>query len=355
MIYRRTKDVFLAAALIALGLALAAHPEDAARCFAESLRACYTGLLPSLFPFFVIGQLLVNCPGSEILAQPLRPVCRLLGLTGERAPLLLFLGLLGGYSALAAALSAALKRGDISTAEAERLLVAGVITSPGFAAAVGGNMLGVPLLGVIFYGCTLGANLLCGLGLRLLLGPVFPTTPPHSGKIPDSVGLGSAIASGANSGLAVCGCVVFFRMALLPAQSLPPVLSAALAGLAEVSSGCLAWSALGNRYTPAACCAAMSLLSLSVWCQLKALLGGRCSLRLLALTRPFHLFFSLLLLQAALRCIPGTAPAFSTLSPRVVTTWRLAPDRAALLFCLCCLTLEALRKSSALQSGLEDL
>ena len=350
MILRRGKDALFAAALVGLGLLFAAFPARAGESFAAALQACASSLLPALFPFFVIGRLLVECPGSEVLARPLRPLCRFLGLPGPKAPLLLFLGWLGGYSALAAALSAALNRGEISPGEGERLLVAGVISSPGFTAAVGGNMLGRPALGWAFYGSALAANLLCALALRAFCGPLscrLETAPPPA-ALP--AGLGGAIAGGASACLSVCGCVVFFRMLLSPLSGqgfLPPLGGAALAGLAEVSSGCLAWAALGGGAALWGCCGAMSLLSLSVWSQLKALLGGRCSLRLLALTRPAHLGLSFLCMRLVLRLMPGESDALSTLAPRVISTWRLAPDRAFLLFALCCLTLQALAAGQA--------
>lgn len=356
MILHRTKGLLSAMALLGLGAFWALSPADVSRCFSDSLHACIGSLLPALFPFFVIGQLLMDSPGSELLALPLRPLCRLLGLRSPKAPLLLFLGWVGGYSALAVSLHTALRQKEISPQEGERLLVIGVISSPGFATAVG-NMLGRPRLGLLLYGSTLAANLFCGLLLRLFCDAVprcsSALSPPARTR-----GLGSAISGAVSGCLSVCGCVIFFRMALLPLGRLsfvPPRLHAALAGFAEVSSGCMAWAALGGDAAVIGCCTTMSLLSLSVWSQLNTLIESRCSLRLLLMTRPLHLAFSLLLLRGLLRLIPGEAPAFSTLAPRIVAVWRLPPDSAFFLFALCCLVLETLRGTRSLQRIRQEL
>lgn len=68
------------AALALLCLGLLSRPQAAAQGFADGARLCVGSLLPALFPFMVVCELLV---GMALPKALLRPQARLLGLQNE--------------------------------------------------------------------------------------------------------------------------------------------------------------------------------------------------------------------------------------------------------------------------------
>ena len=90
----------------------------------------------------------------------------------------------------------------------------------------------------------------------------------------------------------------------------------------------------------------MSILSLSVWCQLKALSHGQYSLGPLALTRPLQLVLSQTFLCIAVHIFPQDISAAAFVNRSFIVYRRLPGDRALLLFLFCCLVLDRLEKAS---------
>ena len=349
MIFSRMK--LLLAPWIFLGIAgcFWIFPAVCVQGFGDGLQLCAQSLLPALFPFFVISTLLLESPAAFWLAMPLRPLCRLLGLRSGKAPLLLLLGWLGGYTALAAGLAQCCQQQELSPKEAGRLLAAGTVCSPGFTAAVGGLMLGRPVLGVMLYACQLAAGLVCGLALRWLCPQNESSFCDLAAQpAPTPQGLAGAIGSAVQNSLQVCGSVVFFRMVLALGDQIlfTPLSRAVLAGLLEISSGCRSWAALAGTAALRGCCGSMSILSLSVWCQLKALSHGRYSLGALALTRPLQLVLSQTFLYIAVHIFPQDISAAAFVNRPFIVYRRLPGDRALLLFLFCCLVLDRLEKAS---------
>ena len=78
-----------------LGILLLAAPEAAAEGFASGTALCLASVLPALFPFFVVCELLTAAPPP---ARLLRPLQRLLGLEAPEAAQAVALSWLGGYA-----------------------------------------------------------------------------------------------------------------------------------------------------------------------------------------------------------------------------------------------------------------
>lgn len=331
------------AALAGLMILLLVFPGLAAQGVAQAMELCTQSLIPALFPFFVVSSLLVGLPAWGRAVGFLRPLTRGLGISSPQAPLILVLSWLGGYGVCAQSLREAVDQGSLSPQEGERLLVLGTAASPGFVlGAVGCLMLGAPVLGGLLLASCLLGNLICALVLRLVLGkaPGQPGETASRRKV--RLSLPRAIGGGVNSCLSVCGSVLFFRTLWQLAQGLLPLsqLGQGLLGsILEVTSGCSLMAALS---WPEGCCIALSLLSGSVFLQIAALLEGRCSIRLLLLTRPLHLACSLGFFRLAMALWPQSREVYSSLAPRLILTSRNPPDLALLLFLLSCLALRAL-------------
>ena len=309
------------AALALLCLGLLSRPQAAAQGFADGARLCVGSLLPALFPFMVVCELLV---GMALPKALLRPQARLLGLQSEDTAAALLASWLGGY-AVCARLTAQLRvAGRISARDAALLM-----------------MLGSTSLGALLYAGQLAANLLAA-GLCL---PMLPKADAHGvrevpcKKEKQEISLPTAISSAASTCLDLCGCVIFFRVAagvLLSVAPLPDFAAACISAACEITAGCAAFAALGGKAALYGICLAMSLLGFSVWGQLRLLLQGRVPMRMLAISRLLHAVLFPLLVRLLLWALPQEQTVFSTLAPRVVPMCRLPPDAAVVAAVFLC-------------------
>ena len=268
---RRQRLKMAALALLCLGLL--SRPQAAAQGFADGARLCVGSLLPALFPFMVVCELLV---GMALPKALLRPQARLLGLQSEDTAAALLASWLGGY-AVCARLTAQLRAaGRISARDAALLMMLGCCSGPGFVVGyIGGLLLGSTSLGALLYAGQLAANLLAA-GLCL---PMLPKADAHGvrevpcKKEKQEISLPTAISSAASTCLDLCGCVIFFRVAagvLLSVAPLPDSAAACISAACEITAGCAAFAALGGKAALYGICLAMSLLGFSVWGELPA-------------------------------------------------------------------------------------
>lgn len=386
----KNRQGLAAAAALAFGVLVLAVPEAAARGFAGGTALCLQSVLPALFPFFVVCELLTAAPPPAAL---LRPMQRVLGLESAETARALLLSWVGGYAVCARLAGQLYGAGRITRRDAALLQVLGCCSGPGFViGCVGGALLGNVRLGVVLYAAQIGANLGAGAVCQLLShivganivrpsswrGCAFPERPLTSetarvqtmfaptdctrevsgrskvlsptrcgGSLlaEGAKGLPQAISSAVTSSLSVCGCVVFFRIVgavLLTVLPLPPTaVSAAL----EVSAGCADFAALGGAAALYGCCACLSVLGVSVWAQLRLFAGAAYRPRLLVFSRAVHLVLLQLLVRVCAQLLPGSVTACSTLAARVLPVFRLPPDAAAAGFVFLCAALYKARQS----------
>ena len=287
-----------------------AAPGPCTQALREGLVLCGGPLLLSLFPFLVVSSLLVQCPASDLLAVPFRPLARGIGVHSPCAARVLMIGF--------------------------ALLPACVCSGPSFVVlTVGESMLGSAELGVLLFGAQLAAGyltaaLLCrmapaGEGMRTISVQPSPE-PPH---------LTDVLTGAAIGYVKLCGFVLFFRMLAAGAGALlPPMAGTLCAMLLEVCSGC-DLAARTGRLASLLCCAALSVQGLSVLLQVRALCPPEMTLRPLYTARLLHLPLSLGLFYLLLPA--GEQSVFSTLPPQVVPMRRLPPDCLLLVFFVCCL------------------
>ena len=385
----KNRQGLAAAAALAFGVLVLAVPEAATRGFAGGTALCLQSVLPALFPFFVVCELLTAAPPPAVL---LRPMQRILGLASAETARALLLSWVGGYAVCARLAGQLYGAGRITRRDAALLQVLGCCSGPGFViGCVGGALLGNVRLGAVLYAAQIGANLGAGAVCQLLshiVGanmvrplavsyvsglsgkvqprqldgrPMFAPTdctrevsgrskvlsPTRCGGslLAGAKGLPQAIFSAVTSSLSVCGCVVFFRIVgavLLAVLPLPPTaVSAAL----EVSAGCADFAAQGGAAALYGCCACLSVLGVSVWAQLRLFAGAAYRPRLLVFSRAVHLVLLQLLVRVCVQLLPGSVTACSTLAARVLPVFRLPPDAAAAGFVFLCAALYKARQS----------
>ena len=125
-LFRRQRSELTVLVLLCLGLLC--RPQAAAQGFADGARLCVGSLLPALFPFMVVCELLAGLPLPTAL---LHPLARLLGLQSKDAAAALLAAWLGGY-AVCARLTAQLRAaGRISARDAALLMLLGAAPAPG--------------------------------------------------------------------------------------------------------------------------------------------------------------------------------------------------------------------------------
>lgn len=328
-----------------LAVLLLMNPAAAAQGFSDGLQLCIDTVLPALFPFFVISELLLHCPFRE---KYLHPVAGFFGLNSGRAVLVVLLSWLGGY-AVCAGMTASLSRSRAINARDTALIqLLGCCSSPGFViGCVGGLLLHNLRLGVLLYVLQLAANLIAGIFCLPLLPKV--SSVPHSLSDSSPVpSLSQAIGAAVQSSLSIVGCIVFFRtisgviLLLLPHDTFTAPL---VNGFLEVSSGCAEFAALGGKWALYGCCACLSLLGLSVWAQLSMLLQGTVSLRLLAVHRILHMISLWALVWCTARLLPGTMTVYRTMAQRVILTRRLPLDAAIVVLLFLCAALYKVKQN----------
>ena len=258
----------------ALGYALllAARPQDAAGAVAEALDLCLARVIPSLFPFLAVTNLLLRLGMASWLQGLFAPVLRpLTGLPGVcAAPVLM--GLLGGYPAGARAAAGLWEDGLITRREAELLL--GFCNNCGCAflyAYVGAGMLQSPRAGLWLIAVHALSALLAGVFLcrlerdrgRAPLPCALPAEPPSL-----SAALSASVRGAAASMASICAFVVLFRTLadLLPGDLPPWAL-----GVLELVSGTSALAPGAAGFVSAAVITAWG--GLCVHCQTLSVIG----------------------------------------------------------------------------------
>lgn len=342
----RLRPLLAGSAAFVLLAVLFGRPAQCVAGVRAGLACCTEQVLPSLFPFFVVCPLVLSSPLAGVLGAAFWPYTRfVLGIRSPRAGAALLLSWLGGFAVAARLIGELHEQGVVSRRQAHLLILCGVGSSPAFVVnTVGFLLLGSARAGWCLFAALSTANLCAGALGHFLLSreaerrPVI-STPAQTSQA-DFVG---AVQGAVQSSLTVCGFVVFFSFLhhVLADFLCAPVPKAAAAALLEVTGGCIQAAALPGAAALYACCAALSLQSLSVLLQVRALLPGEISLVPLVLLRPVHLLVSLAALRFLLGVIPGAVPAANSCE-RLIVQSRTAPDTALVLFALCCTVLYVL-------------
>lgn len=253
----------------------------------KGLKLCASTVIPSLFPFMVISELIVSSGiglrMASFLAAPMR---RFFGVS-EAGACAYLLGTLCGFPIGAKSAVGMYDRGEISKEELVRLMT--FCNNPGSAfiiSAVGVSLFGSQITGIALYACVIISSLVVGIGIRIIFGPVKDSVATSSVvKKCDEVGIGSftsAIHSSATSMLTVCAYVVFFSALvgcignLLSLLELPRNIMAVIFAFFELSSGvgtCAEY--FDGSIAVIACAAAAGWSGLSVHFQIMSICSGR--------------------------------------------------------------------------------
>lgn len=260
------------------------NAETAVESVRTGVLLCLRSAIPSLFPFMVLSELLVESGLGVLLGKTVgKPLSRLLFLPPEGCCALL-LGLLCGFPVGTRSALALYDRSILSKAELERLLCFCNIPSSAFLiSAVGVSLYGNRRFGILLYGACVASSLLIGFCLRSKKKDL-PCTHPISAP-PKSLSVSTftrAVSSATGAMLSVCAYILFFSSVIgcvshaLAPLDLPEAVRALLFGILEMTSGTAAASAVPNETASALLCAFLvGFGGLSVHCQLLSFCEGR--------------------------------------------------------------------------------
>ena len=178
----------------------------------QGLLLCATTVIPSLFPFMVLSELLVATGCGTLLGRLFeRPMRRLFGISGAGACALI-MGLICGFPVGTKTAVSLCRHGKITVGELSRLICFCNIPSPAFLI----NVIGVSLFasrrfGILLYGICLAAALLTALLLQCIRPLASEQPSAFAESVPPQIGLFThAVTSAATAMLYVCAYVVFF-------------------------------------------------------------------------------------------------------------------------------------------------
>lgn len=284
-LYSRDRVRHTVAALLCGGLAVLflAYPQALATGVSRGLSVCTAVIIPTLFPFMVLGGFVATSPicrrRGKLGAWLMR---RLFGLPSCCAAAVL-IGFVGGYPAGAVALSRLRRQGLLSADEMRRCARFCINAGPGFIiSTVGSGLLGNVTAGVLLYTAHLAASVIIGvIGGRGHRRIVSEIDTPATQDAPADVVRDTCLSL-----LTMCGYVVLAATALTlwDALQIAPFIqrvvgipvtavTAGVSALTEVSCGCVA---LAGQYRGAPFWMSVCLGwgGLSVQGQLSALLGN---------------------------------------------------------------------------------
>lgn len=293
----------------------------------RGLRLCAKTVIPSLFPFMVISELIVSGGIGSAVFRPVAPLFRKLFRIPEAGCCAVMLGMLCGFPVGAKSAMTALDQGKLTRAEAERVLTFSNNPSSAFLInAVGISLWGNRKFGVALYIVVLVSQLLTGILFAHLPQRTDEVAEQSSRQTPSGHRSGAgfftdAVRSACLSMLLVCAYVIFFSALvgtlnlLLDALNLPSLAKASVFCIFELSGGMSAASALSVPKTAALLCAfAAGWSGLSVHCQILSVCDGRgLRFRSYFLAKLLQSVLCVLLFAALLSAFPTlTVPAQET-------------------------------------------
>lgn len=207
----------------------------------EGIALCLQTVIPSLFPFFLMSDLLTSSlQGKKIPC--LNPICKLWSIP-EGSQTLLLTGLLGGYPVGARCVSHAYENKALTRTDAARMIVLCNACGPAFLFGIGSGILGS--VGYCFL-AWLVVTVSALISARLLPGKPETVQPFRETKqISLIVSLEKAIKSMA----CVCAWVILFRVGLRFMEQwflwlLPQGIRTAVLGFIELTNGCVSLKSL---------------------------------------------------------------------------------------------------------------
>ena len=308
----RREILFLFCAGFALVLGLR-YSELCAEGVRYGIELSVNKLIPSLFPFMVISELIVSTNACAILTRIFaKPFSKIFGISGEGV-LPFLLGMLFGFPIGIKSAITLYENGRIDKSELSRLSLFCSIPSPAFfISAVGEGLFGSAIFGVVLYFIAFLGSVLIGIFCRSAFADqrgAYYTSKKQGSSVSGS-GFVSAVTSSAVSLISVSAFVVFFSMVsevlkyFFELTSFSKTFTVCTLGLLEMTGGAALASSLGKEGAPIAA-AILGFSGISVLCQFVSICKGhRLPIFSYVLSKLFLAGFEFILSFAVLKLFP---------------------------------------------------
>ena len=261
------------------------YSETAVNYMRKGLTLCATAVIPSLFPFMIISELIIKSGIGQIISRIFRLPMKLIFVVNESAASAFILGALCGFPIGTLTLVKMLDRGEISKRELERMMTFCNIPGAAFViSTVGASLLGSLKLGILIFFSIVVSSLIIGIFCRFIYRKDDyrnRTSPPINIKITVN-DFTDSVRSSATSILNVCAFILFFSTvvgcigSIIKGVGISETALAFICGIFEISGGVSAAAALSIREQAAPLCAFIAGWSgISVHFQLMSLASGR--------------------------------------------------------------------------------
>ena len=265
--------LFCAAVAIFLGLR---YSSVCAQGVSRGIDLAVSKLIPSLFPFMVISDMIVNTQASLVLSRIIgKPFSKLFAISSEGGAAFVF-GMLFGFPVGILFAIGLYEDGRIDRRELSRLSLFVSMPSPAFfVSAVGEGLFGSAQFGLATYLCALFANIIIGVatrGLFLASAGEYLCARGRGERAKGGNAFIGAVTSSAKALLSISSFVVFFSMIcevieyLLEPIIKNEVFFALFFGSMEMTGGVARASMLGAYGAPIAA-AILGFSGISVLCQ----------------------------------------------------------------------------------------
>lgn len=216
----------------------------------EAIIMCYEFIIPGLFPFFVCSGLLIYSGFATVCAKYAQPVMRPVFNVAPTGAAAFVIGIVSGFPSGAICARDLYKSGNLSKAEAERLLAFCNNSGPLFIiGTLGVCIFTKPVYGVMLY--------IIHIISSIIVGVIFshhskdkhnsPPTRINSRDMTIPEAFGTALSESAKSILTVCFSVIFFSSVSRTILDLIPLsgtINALIYGICEFSTGALGITSL---------------------------------------------------------------------------------------------------------------
>lgn len=252
----------------------------------RSLTLCYTTVIPAVFPFMIVTNLLLRTGAHRLLGSLLSRPMKLIFGCSESVSSAVALGFLCGFPVGAVSAATLYSNGEISKNELKRSLL--FINNPSAAFVIGGVGIGMfssAKIGRTLYLSVLIPAIMIGIISRYIfpadsISEHFTIEQRNDKKESFAFKLTQAISESAANMLTVCACVVFFSVPvgiiseIFGKYSTHADLGAILSSFFEISGGCRASGSLSSPLQALMMCAfACAWSGLSVHIQIFSVCG----------------------------------------------------------------------------------
>ena len=313
---KKASEIILSVIILIALFLLLIYSETAVNYMKKGLVLCATAIIPSLFPFMIISELLIRSGIGQKFSRLFRLPMRLIFGIGDSVASAFILGSICGFPIGALTLVKMLDSGEINKRELERMMTFCNIPSAAFViSTLGASLLGDIRLVILIYSCLILSSFIIGISCRFIYKKDAANhVRPLSANLHISANdFTSSIQASAISMLNVCAYVVFFLTlvgclgTILESLTVPAEITALLFGIFEISSGVGESAALQNRMLAVVMCALIAGWSgLSVHFQIMSCASGRnISFKPFFIAKALQGLLCAVLTFAALKLIPS--------------------------------------------------